>query len=121
MCLRRDYSDCLDNDALDGGPPPNGWQLEDSSIAKTLFASCFGGFWRPGQRCSDSTSPVVTRDDLFVLILVMAGVVAQALWWMIRRRSIQETEGLAMSQQVFVADNCLLVNARSADGSCVTA
>jgi hypothetical protein len=31
--------------------------------------------------------PAVTRDGLFVLVLVVAGVTVQALWWMIRRRS----------------------------------
>ena len=30
--------------------------------------------------------PPVTRDGLFVLILIVAGVIVQALWWMIRRR-----------------------------------
>jgi hypothetical protein len=31
--------------------------------------------------------PPVTRDGLFVLVLIVAGVTVQALWWMIRRRS----------------------------------
>ena len=30
--------------------------------------------------------PSVTRDGLFVLILLVAGVTVQAFWWMIRRR-----------------------------------
>jgi hypothetical protein len=30
--------------------------------------------------------PPVTRDGLFVLVLIVAGVTVQALWWMIRRR-----------------------------------
>jgi hypothetical protein len=30
--------------------------------------------------------PPVTRDGLFVLILIVAGVAVQSLWWMIRRR-----------------------------------
>lgn len=33
--------------------------------------------------------PPVTRDGLFVLVLIVAGVTVQALWWMIRRRSIK--------------------------------
>jgi hypothetical protein len=31
--------------------------------------------------------PPVTRDGLFVLVLIVAGVIVQALWWLIRRRS----------------------------------
>jgi hypothetical protein len=30
--------------------------------------------------------PPVTRDGIFVLVLIVAGVVVQALWWMIRHR-----------------------------------
>ena len=30
--------------------------------------------------------PTPTRDGLFVLVLIVAGVVIQALWWMLRRR-----------------------------------
>jgi hypothetical protein len=30
--------------------------------------------------------PPVTRDGLFALVLIMAGVIVQAAWWMIRRR-----------------------------------
>jgi hypothetical protein len=30
--------------------------------------------------------PPVTRDGLFVLVLIVVGVTVQALWWMIRRR-----------------------------------
>lgn len=33
--------------------------------------------------------PPVTRDGLFVLVLIVVGVALQALWWMIRRRSIK--------------------------------
>lgn len=33
--------------------------------------------------------PPVTRDGLFVLVLIVAGVTVQALWWMIRCRSIK--------------------------------
>jgi hypothetical protein len=33
--------------------------------------------------------PPVTRDGLFVLVLIVAGVVVQALWWMIRHRQIK--------------------------------
>ena len=33
--------------------------------------------------------PAITRDSLFVLILIVAGVAVQALWWMIRRRPIR--------------------------------
>ena len=33
--------------------------------------------------------PPVTRDALFVLVLIVAGVTAQALWWMIRTRQIK--------------------------------
>jgi hypothetical protein len=29
--------------------------------------------------------PPVTRDGLFVLVLIVAGVTAQALWWIVRR------------------------------------
>ena len=30
--------------------------------------------------------PSVTRDSLFVLILIVAGVTVQALWWLMGRR-----------------------------------
>jgi hypothetical protein len=33
--------------------------------------------------------PPVTRDALFVLVLIVAGVTVQALWWMIRTRQIK--------------------------------
>ena len=33
--------------------------------------------------------PPATRDALFVLVLIVAGVTAQALWWMIRTRQIK--------------------------------
>jgi hypothetical protein len=33
--------------------------------------------------------PPVTRDGLFVLVLIVAGVMVQALWWMIRRRPVK--------------------------------
>jgi hypothetical protein len=35
------------------------------------------------------TLPPITRDSLFVLVLIVAGVTAQALWWMIRRGQIR--------------------------------
>jgi hypothetical protein len=34
--------------------------------------------------------PPVTRDGLFVLVLIVSGVTVQALWWMFRRRSINK-------------------------------
>jgi hypothetical protein len=33
--------------------------------------------------------PPVTRDGVFVLVLIVVGVTVQALWWMIRRRSLK--------------------------------
>jgi hypothetical protein len=30
--------------------------------------------------------PEVTRNGIFVLVLIVAGVVVQALWWIARRR-----------------------------------
>jgi hypothetical protein len=34
-----------------------------------------------------SERPTVTRDIVFVLVVLLAGVAAQALWWVMRRRS----------------------------------
>jgi hypothetical protein len=33
--------------------------------------------------------PPVTRNGLFVLVLIVVGVTVQAFWWLIRRRSVK--------------------------------
>jgi hypothetical protein len=80
--------------ALKGNPLPltlaqrmSVWLLT-SFLAATALGFLLGRFY-PDVKANLlglGTLPPVTRDGIFVLMLMVAGVAVQALWWIMRRR-----------------------------------